>query len=242
MNNIEKVGIVGFGAMGQLMAEKMFPDLEIRAHDPNLKAGEINGVEMVSLEEVAQSDAVVLAVPASQLLKVGRELVCLVPEDTLLVDVCSVKMFSEIVFSDLRTQGKNIGKLLCHPLFGPQSANKGLTGHRVFVTKSEGEKAKELVGNWQKIGLKTIEITAEVHDQLMVPIQAIPFVIGRMVAMLGLDDPISLQTPSRLSVRKLEWLDEMQSDDLFKTIIDFNPFAKDVIVKMFENGLGLLGK
>lgn len=241
MSNIEKVGIVGFGAMGQLMADKMFPGLEVLAHDPNLDVDEINGVKLVSLSEVAQSDAVVTAVPgATNLLQVARELASLIPEGTLLVDVSSVKVIPELIFSDLRENGRNIGKLLCHPLFGPQSASKGLNGHRIFVTKSEGEKADELVGLWSGLGLNIIELSAEEHDKLMVAVQAIPFAIGRMVAMLGLDDPVAVQTPSRLNVRKLEWLDEQQSDGLLKTIIRDNPFAKAVLAQMLENGLSLI--
>jgi prephenate dehydrogenase len=107
------------------------------------------------------------------------------------------------------------------------------------VTESAGDRAAELVGRWQQLGLKIIEMTAEEHDRQMAAVQAVPFILGRIATKLGLDDAMALQTPSRLAVRKLEWLDQVQSEELLRTIVAFNPQALRMLEGVIEAALEL---
>jgi prephenate dehydrogenase len=239
-NPIETVGMVGFGAMGQFMAEHMFEGCEVVAHDPQSNNESSASVAMVSLEEAASSDAVILATPASTLPRVIDTIKrsdTFKIDETLLVDVCSVKEWPTQLFNRLIPNHHQT--LHCHPLFGPESAKKSLRGHRLIVTESAGDRAAELVGRWQQLGLKIIEMTAEEHDRQMAAVQAVPFILGRIATKLGLDDAMALQTPSRLAVRKLEWLDQVQSEELLRTIVAFNPQALRMLEGVIEAALEL---
>ena len=226
-NQIETVGMIGFGSMGQFVAENMLPDTEVVVHDKEFVGDNINGVIVGSFDEVAECDAIILAVPASSLVgAVGRLANARPPKkEQLLVDISSVKMFPEKVIDEL-WHGES---LLTHPLFGPQSAKSGLNDHRLIVTSTEGRKADELLGIWRGLGIKQISMTAEDHDREMAMIQALPFALGRLASEVDEGSSLELQTPSRLSVRKLMALDTAQSDELFETMLCFNPFADKVV-------------
>lgn len=232
-NSIERVGIIGFGAMGQLMAEKMFDGCEVVAHDPNITEKQIGDVPLVDFDTALDVDATVLAVPAPSLHEVARNIAksgVLEKANPLLVDICSVKTFPEVVFNYRLENHQEV--LLSHPLFGPESAANSLQGHRVIVTEAKGDKAAELQERWKALGLNIIEMTANEHDREMAAIQAVPFIFGRLATRLELHDSVTLQTPSRLAVRKLEWLDEIQSQELFETITRFNPFVVGLLQEL----------
>jgi prephenate dehydrogenase len=235
---IEKVGFVGFGAMGQFMAREMFDNCDTVAYDPRISEKQVGQTAVVGFNEALASEVVVLAVPAPALHEVADEILCnpavTLPEDTLLVDICSVKEYPVQVFD--RFLPNHTQLLLSHPLFGPESAKDSLEGHKLIVTESHGAKADQLVDHWQRLGLAVIHMTASEHDRQMAAIQAVPFVFGRLATLLELDDSPLLETPSRQAMRQLQGLDGIQSNELFDTITSFNPQA----VAMLERLEGLV--
>lgn len=231
--SLERVGFIGFGPMGQMMAEKMFDDCEVVAHDPNITEKQIGDAAMVDLATALDVDATILAVPAGALPKVVQDIAdspVTAEANPLLVDICSVKSFPAAVFEGLLPRHDEL--LLCHPLFGPNTIKDSLKGHRVIVTEQGGTKAEVLLEKWRGLGLNVIGMGADRHDREMAGVQALPFILGRLAANVGMEDSVALQTPSRLAVRKLAWLDGEHSQELFETITEFNPHAADLLAKL----------
>jgi prephenate dehydrogenase len=231
---IDRVGIIGFGPMGQFMADKMFDGCEIVAHDPGVTEKKIGNVALVDIDTALNTDVTVLAVPTAVLHEVADTILFSPSLDNspLLVDISSVKMYPTAVFDRFLPNHQDL--LLCHPLFGPESAAKSLDGHRLIVTGSHGEKATHLTDRWRRLGLNILEMSAEEHDRQMAMVQAVPFLFGRLATELAMDDSPSLQTRSRLAVRKLEWLDGVHSPELFQSAIEFNPFAIEMVARLQE--------
>lgn len=230
MNSIERIGLVGFGPMGQLVAEKMLPGKEIIACDPRIVTSPLENVTMTDIEDVAQSDAVIVAVPARHLEQAVSNVTREMPDSTLLVDISSVKIFPGHVFHRYWPVRHNPA-LLCHPLFGPQSAAESLHGLNVIVTEQSGDKAEELLRLWGSLGLNIARLSAEEHDKQMAEVHAKTFILGRLACAAG-DTPVAFHPPSHEAVRMLEALDAAHSPELFEAIVDFNPYAKDIFGKM----------
>lgn len=239
-NRIETVGFVGFGAMGQFMADRMFEGCEVVAHDPHIREKRVGQVALVDFDTVLASDAMVLAVPASVLHEVADNILFSPRSEKdapLLIDVSSIKKYPAQVFDRFLHNHDDL--LLCHPLFGPESAKETLEGHKLIVTESAGERSAELVDRWSRLGLKIVEMTADEHDRHMAATQAVPFILGRLANQLGLDNATDLQTPSSQAVRHLQRLDDIQSEELFRTATEFNPYATEIL-KRLEEGVAAL--
>ena len=266
---IESVGIIGFGSMGQFMAERMFEGSEVVVHDPFMQAehephitaekrAAIDRAAFVSMGEIASSEAIVLAVPAKSLKPaiVGiAEAVSVNKNNPLIVDVCSVKEYPSNLFKWLLGGHEEI--LLSHPLFGPQSAKDSMEGRELIVTETKGDKAEDLLQRWQQLGLKRLNMSAARHDEEMAAVLGMPSMLGRLAAsndtfvnpfhMFGKQ----LVTPGLEALRRLIRLDYAHSDELFETIVAFNPYAQDALAQIIkrahtiqeqitENGVQLL--
>ena len=89
-----KVGILGFGRLGKLLAKNLTQDATVSVFDTSLDLEEVKkfGATAASLEEVCKSKILILCVPISQITLVANQIKELVTPDTLVVDVCSVKV------------------------------------------------------------------------------------------------------------------------------------------------------
>ena len=89
------IGIIGFGRFGKLTARYLAEDFEVLVYHRTDKSTEIKkcGASTASLEEVCRQKIVILCVPISKLQEVLVEIGPLLKEGTVVVDVCSVKVF-----------------------------------------------------------------------------------------------------------------------------------------------------
>ena len=151
--------------------------------------------------------------------------------ETLVVDVCSVKVMPAKLLAKHLPDHKNI--LLTHPLFGPQSWNNG-TQLDLVVTSEMDDKAKEIVTYCDKtLGLRILHMTNEEHDKRMAEIHALTFFIARALTKLDLQSE-PFMTPSFQKLLDLVALDESHSEALFRTIENGNPFAADERKKFLD--------
>ena len=126
-NQNVSVGIVGFGAFGQLAALHLRQHFEILAYDPSpdvAKVAKQLGVRFSSLHSVSQADVILIAAPVSSFEQAVGEIAVACKPGALIVDVGSVKVVpSEIM---LRQFPNYVDIVATHPLFGPQSAMEGI--------------------------------------------------------------------------------------------------------------------
>ena len=87
-----KVGIIGFGRLGELLTGYLSQDSTVYVYDKKEKSQAIKdaGGIPASLKEVCQSPLVLPMVPISSFESVILEIKDLLEPETLVIDVCSV--------------------------------------------------------------------------------------------------------------------------------------------------------
>ncbi len=214
-----KVGVYGLGSFGKFVIDNLPESLTYLAYDPlDPKSN--------TFQEVAECDVLVLAVPLSSYRTLLNKLKMVIKPDQLIVDICSVKVVPESLINEYLPGHPNL--LLSHPLFGPQSYIPGGENNKIIVTKSEGQLAADITGFLEdKLGLEVINMTADEHDKVMSKVHALTFFVARGLSMLNVDEH-AFVTPSFSKILDLIDIDKKHSDDLFMTIINGNPYARNI--------------
>lgn len=216
------VGIVGLGSFGSFIAGLIPEGVRVMGYDRGGRR--TDGVGPASFNEVVRADIVVLAVPLTSLEATLGELRPHLRPESLVIDVCSVKVGPEKLYAKYLSGHANL--LMTHPLFGPQSAATGTRGHRLVVTKAMGEQAvKVLAFCEERLGLDITHMSAQDHDKIMARVHALTFFVARGLSDMGLQDEIFM-TPSYKMLMDLVRLDHSHSQELFRTIEQGNPYAK----------------
>ncbi len=223
------LGIVGFGAFGQLAVRHLGQHFEITAYDPSpdiAKFGRQCGVQLSSLHSVAQADVVLIAAPVSSFEQVVSEIADTCKSGALIVDVGSVK----VVPSDImrRLLPSHVDIVATHPLFGPQSARTGIEGLKIAVCPIRGRRHARLAAFLRKaLGLKVILTTPEDHDREAAVVQGLTHLIAKVLLRMG---PL----PTRMTTKSFDLLSEaismVQHDapEVFDAIEKANPYAETV--------------
>lgn len=223
-----KFGIIGHGSFGKLLADILSEHGQVYVYARNKSSDESDDQkEYVSLEKAASADVVIMAVGLEPLEQVSGQLASLVKKDTIVVDVCSVKIKpTEIITRNL---GGKCRLLFTHPLFGPHTAKDGKIAGKSIVVCPFDFKGKEKIMKFleDKLGLKVIEMTAEEHDQEMAWVHGLTFFVGR--GLMELNPPKSdLSTGYYQRLLDLVELESTHSLELFNTVQKGNPFAADI--------------
>ncbi len=240
MNNntriqITSLGIVGFGAFGQLAALHLGQHFEITAYDPSLDvaaAAKQLGVRLSSLNSVSQADVILIASPVSSFRQVVSEIAVACKPGALIVDVGSVKVVpSEIM---RRLLPNHVDIVASHPLFGPQSAATGIKGLKIAVCPIRGRRHARLAAFLRKaLGLTVIMTTPEDHDQEAAVVQGLTHLIAKVLLRMG---PL----PTRMTTKSFDLLSEaismVQHDapEVFEAIEKANPYAETVRHRFFD--------
>jgi prephenate dehydrogenase len=192
------------------------------------------GAEMTDLAKVASADVVILAVPLDAYPDLLKELVSLIKPETLLLDICSVKIIPEQYYEEYFPEHPNL--LLTHPLFGPQSASEETKGHKLVVTKSKGELAEHVLAYAEHgLELEIHTMSSRDHDEFMAQVHVLTFFVARGLSNLR-PKKGPFVTPSYKMIMDLVAFDQTHSDELFHTIQDGNPLAEEMrqrVVKSF---------
>lgn len=228
------LGIVGFGAFGQLAARHLGQHFEITAHDPSPDVGRSAmhlGVRLTSLHAVAQADVILIAAPVSSFEKVVSEIAVACRPGALIVDVGSVKVVPSEIMRRLLPNHADI--VATHPLFGPQSAAKGLAGLKIAVCPIRGRRHARLAAFLRKVlGLTVIISTPDDHDKDAAVVQGLTHLIAKVLLRMG---PL----PTRMTTKSFDLLSEavsmVQHDapEVFEAIEKANPYAETVRRRFF---------
>lgn len=230
------ITIFGTGNFGKLIA-KLCPS-----------SAKVNLLSLRTLSDVQlkntleQTDILFLAIPFSAYnLSLARIKDFLRPE-TLLVDVCSVKVLPAKKITHVLPDHKNI--LISHPLFGPQSSKNGTEteGLSLIVCDKFGDLADQVIQFCQDtLKLKVVHMSAEDHDRQMATAHALTFFISEALSSFKLKNQI-LKTPSFEKLLSLSHLVEAETEDLLNLIQDDNPFAQELRNKFIAEALEVHNK
>lgn len=234
---ISTVGLMGFGAFGQLIAQHLTPHLPLTVNDPVLDRGrhpQLPGQAIAgSVEDIGRSDLIILAVPVSSLADAIHSLRPHLRPGCTVIDVGSVKIGPiQTMLATLPTTVNIIGS---HPLFGPQSARDGIEGHNIALCPVRGQKVLRLVRIFlrRKLRLNVHITTAENHDQEAAVVQGVTHMIAKVLLRMG-PLPTTLTTTSFERLMQATEMVRYDAPSLFQAIERENPYAAQVRDRFFK--------
>ncbi|PQA72125.1 prephenate dehydrogenase [Brucella oryzae] len=234
-NQHMKIGIIGFGAFGQLIVRHLNPYFQFYAYDSaaNLEqAAQIKGVTLTSVEEVALCEIVILATPVATLDRVVEAIAPHLRPGALVLDVGSVKVGP----ADIMRRGlpAYVDIVATHPLFGPQSAREGIAGLKIAVCPVRGTRFHRVAAFLKKhLALDVIITTPEDHDREVAMVQGLTHLIARVLVQM---EPL----PTRMTTKSFELLMQAvgmvrhDAPEVFQAIEHANPYAPQVRRRFFE--------
>jgi prephenate dehydrogenase len=221
------VGIIGgTGGMGQWFARFL-----AREGFSVLVSGREAGPTLPEMAGVCP--VVVVSVPIGVTCEVIRKAGPLMKEDSLLMDLTSLK--AEPVRAMLDSSRSEVIGL--HPLFGP--AEPSLEGKNVALCPARGEKwLPWLRGLLEKNGAHLVETTPERHDEIMALVQGInhldTLVMGMVLVESGLDPAVIERFSTPILRTKMGIIQKVFSHpDLYAQLIVQNPHLRRML-DLFE--------
>jgi len=222
-------GIIGFGRFGQLAGKYLRDVLNICVYDKIDRRTDIEkfGLTKNSLEEVCKKDIIILSMPISSLENVLADIKDYVREDSVVMDVCSVKEIPCNLMKKYLPSSVHI--LGTHPLFGPDSARTTLKNRKIVLcpVRITEEKLNCVKSFLERKDLKIIEMTPEAHDEQISYSLVLTHFIGR--AMIDME--LGHQDIETLGYQRLlKILSTVQNDtwELFQDMNKYNNYATQV--------------
>lgn len=181
-----------------------------------------------TLEEAGHCEVLFLAVPISQIEACCQQIAPRLSRDTIVADVCSVKLHPANVMQ--RVLGHAQPLIGTHPLFGPDSvARLGLAGRKIVFCplRASPEQAKRVRSILELLQLQIINSTPDEHDRQMAHSQALVHLLGRAMASLKLGKQ-EISTPDYDSLLNISALVNNDTWQLFLDMQRYNPYAETV--------------
>jgi len=224
---MKKIGIIGYGRFGKVLAKLLEKDFTLNIYDPTIK----NNTDLLVTEDrLLESDTIFIAVPIREFEQVIKNIAPKLSKNTTIIDVCSVKIHPVEIMK--KYLPKEIGIIATHPMFGPDSidANGPLNMMMHSVRDTQ-----HCYGSWRSFfanqGFNIIEITPDEHDQLAAKSQSVVHFIARVLDDFGVQEsPVDTQGFKHL----LALVDNNCHDtwELFYDLQNYNPYAKEMIVQL----------
>ena len=229
------IGIIGFSRFGQLLAKILKPYAEVIVcnRSDKSKQAEEAGVRWGTLEEVCQADWVFVSVAISATEKTIKQIGPLLKSGSLVMDVCSVKVFPAKWLQAYISPNNEI--MATHPMFGPDSAREGTKGLQwilcpLRISPENLNKVKDIL---HKLEIETLETTPADHDQQAAIALGLVHYIGRGLEIFGIKD----QPIKTMGFERLLKVNETVTNDSWQLFLDmqqYNPYAKETRKKFLS--------
>ena len=238
---MKSLGLIGFGQFGRLAATHLADRFAVGVYDAAGREDEIAacGLKPVSFDDAAASDVVVIAVPVQVMEGVIARAAPLVRPGATVIDVASVKMLPSQWLAHYLPE--NVHIVPTHPLFGPQSAARGLAGRQLVICPARGDQHLKVAALGEELGLRARITTAEEHDREMAYVQALTHLIGRSLSGMNIPDE-TLKTQTYQHLLDLCGLIGNDSFELFTAIQSLNPYARPIADEFVARAAGLLAE
>ena len=184
-----RVGIAGCGLIGGSLALALRAAHDVRAYDP-AGTGEIPSVGRV--EDLLQSDVVVVATPLSQVVPTLRALASQ-SDGAVLMDVGSLKRDVAAFAATAPATARIVGG---HPMAGTTeqgyaAARADLFAGRPFFlvpTARSDERSLQVAGDLARAaGAVPTVVSAAEHDRIAAVLSGLPLLVARALARVGAD-------------------------------------------------------
>ena len=223
------LGVIGFGAFGQFLAQHLRASFEVVVTDVRDLSAEAAalGVRFGGLAEVASRPNLVFAVPVQDLEAAARSALPFVVPRARVFEVASVKL-KPLTLLD-RLLPPSVALLGLHPMFGPQSGRHGIGGLKVVLCHPAPPRpaaapraVRRLLEG--RLGLQVFVMSPERHDHQMAYIQGLTHWFARALREIELPSP-ELATVAYQHMLAIEENLRHDSEALFLTIERENPFG-----------------
>lgn len=227
----KEIGIIGLGRFGRFAAGILKNDFHVFGYDPFL-VGRARGVTRVEWDEVASKPIVLLCVPISFMEPACRQLASSLHPGQLVIDTCSVKEWPLRIMT--RILPRHVDILGTHPLFGPDSARRGIRGQRIALCPARCHRVPEIRRYLTGLGLRVTITSATRHDREMAKTQALFHFLARGVAALRVI-PGELTTPG--PAKLFHDFEDVQNDSLqlFRDLESLNRFAPPLRKRLLQS-------
>ncbi|MCP4176352.1 MAG: prephenate dehydrogenase [bacterium] len=222
------IGIIGYGNFGKLMSFHLSKFHNVYVYDKNINSEEkpSNNIQFASQKKVIECEVVIIAVAMGAFESIVKSIHDKLKPGTLVIDVTSVKirplkLLKQYLSEDIEILGT-------HPLFGPQSTKDGIEGRKIVLQPVRCKNytcIKKFIS--EKLKLKVLEMTAEEHDKEMAQIQALSHFVGHAFKKINLAD-YETNTATYNYLLTARDIVASDSDDLFNTIQNENPYASEM--------------
>ncbi len=228
-----EIGIIGFGNFGKFMALYLAKKFKIFVYDIAKIPEESLSMHVTfsSLEEILNKEVIILAVPMESLEKTLYDIKDRIKENSLVMDVCSLKMFSCSLMDKILP--KNIEIIGTHPLFGEKSAKNSIRGMKIALCNVRSSRLEKVKTFCEQLGLKVIITSPEEHDKQMALSQALTHFIGRTAQRCDIER-VSLSTKTFDDLMDIIDVIKEDSSVLFENMQNMNPFALEVRSRFLE--------
>lgn len=221
-----RIGIIGFGRLGSLLARHFAREHEIKVYDTRRVASAIRraGALPAPLAEVCRQEVIVPCVPIAEFEPLLRRIRGLLRPGALVVDVCSVK--EHPVRAMKRLLPRSVEILATHPNFGPDSAAESLSGRQIAVCRVRISRSRysSVKRAFERKGLKLVEMTPREHDRRMASSLVLTHFIGRGLLEYGAR-PTGIDTEGYKRLLRILQTVQNDSAQLFRDMNRFNAFA-----------------
>lgn len=225
------IAVIGQGRFGKLMADILKPFGNIAVISS--RKVEDEGLKQIDFADLGGMDWVIPCVPISAMEDTLEKMKPFIKKGSVVIDVCSVKVMPcEWMKKILPVEVEIIGT---HPMFGPDSASKGLEGLQAVVcpVRNSDESLKRVIDVFKEMKLKIIETSPEEHDKQAAISLALVHSIGRGLARAE----IERQEITTLGFERLLAVNETVNNDTWQLFLDmqrFNPYANKIRKKFIK--------
>jgi prephenate dehydrogenase len=221
----KKIAVIGYGNFGKLLVTLLSKDLDVFAY--SRKKIEDGSIKLLTEENCKEMDYIIFSASAIGFESSVKSFYKKISKKTVIMDVSSVKKFTEDIL--LKYFPEN--EIICtHPLFGPESIKRKLKKLKVVVSKTQSSQKSfsDIKKFLTKKGFDVLEMTCEEHDKQMATVQALSHFIGFALRDFDLEKHMKIKTLTFDMMFSLYENVLNDTDELFETIQNYNPYAKKI--------------
>ncbi len=233
---MQKLGIVGVGAMGAFIAKHLSPHFDLVLYEPHRDISAVAAdynAKVGSLGETAACDIVVLAVPSKNMAAMIETIAPMVKSGAVIIDIAEQKTGPMQAMKRFLPTG--VHYVGTHPLFGPQSGKYGVEGLDLAICKGNNQHALTAVRRFcrDKLKVRVSVTTPEEHDRTTAYVMSLTHLVVKIMTTMDMP-PIRFSTRTFDHLRAMMNLIGQDSDELFRAIVCDNPYATEIREKFFS--------
>ena len=219
------IGVYGLGRFGSFWARLLADRHSVRAYSRSRERRPPEGVERVTENEILELPVLFMCTSISSFAEVMQRIGGRLSPGTTLMDTCSVKVYPVRVMK--KHVPRQIEVLATHPMFGPDSAQEGVSGCPIVLcpVNITEQRVDFWTNFFRTLGLNVLRMNAHDHDFEAANTQGITHYVGRVLADLGLKD----SRISTLGYKKLLEIMAQTCNDPWQLFLDlqrYNPYTR----------------